>query len=480
MKILVAIANHGTKNDHFARQLLDEYAAMDHEVDVVVLSNIEKDWGPDVEVRVGAPTPNPWSLPFGHKALFEERRGDYDLFIYTEDDTLVTQRNVDAYREVCASLPDDRIPGFLRYEEHPNGDPSYCSIHSHFRWTPDSVEEHGGETFAHFTNEHSACFLLTRDQLDRAIASGGFLVEAHEGRHDMLCSAATDPYTACGMKRVICVSRLEDFFFAHLPNVYLGRFGITTAELEVQRAAIESIRRGEASTAHEFPVETNIRHALWSRNCYEGRSEDVERVVPATARTVLSVGCGTGGPEEGLRDRGAEVTAVPLDAVFGRMAEARGIEVLDPSLEVALESLGDRRFDVVLLRDVLHLHPDPVGVLERCSRVVAEGGTIVFSTPNFDYLPLRYHRLRGRPGFDELADSDSRGVSLTGKRLTSRWCRDAGLGPATFPFRVEDRFRTHHRLLLGLLPSWFSKLLWTTVHPAPTPSRARETAPSNA
>ena len=73
MKILVVIANHGTKNDGFARQLIDSYRSMDHDVDIIALSNIEKDWGPEIEVRVGAPTPDPWSLPFAHKQIFADR-----------------------------------------------------------------------------------------------------------------------------------------------------------------------------------------------------------------------------------------------------------------------------------------------------------------------------------------------------------------------------------------------------------------------
>ncbi len=43
-----------------------------------------------------------------------------------------------------------------------------------------------GETYAQFTNAHSACYILTRDQLRRAIASGGFMTEPYAGEYDML------------------------------------------------------------------------------------------------------------------------------------------------------------------------------------------------------------------------------------------------------------------------------------------------------
>src|SRR5437899_866604 len=175
MKILVAIANYGTKNEGYLQQLLAEYRRMPFEVDVVVLSNIPKELGNDVEVRVGLPAKNPWSLPFGHKPLFAERVSKYDLFIYTEDDTLITERNIRAFLEATGILPQDKIAGFLRYETSPDGRRHISSAHGNFHWLPESLQTCCGEHYARFTNDHSACYILTRHHLEAALASGGFL-----------------------------------------------------------------------------------------------------------------------------------------------------------------------------------------------------------------------------------------------------------------------------------------------------------------
>jgi hypothetical protein len=82
----------------------------------VVLSNIPKEFGPHVEVIVGLPTKGPWSLPFGHKKIFTERLEDYDLFIYSEDDTLITWKNIESFLQLTKVLPGSDISGFLRYE----------------------------------------------------------------------------------------------------------------------------------------------------------------------------------------------------------------------------------------------------------------------------------------------------------------------------------------------------------------------------
>ncbi|MBD3317905.1 MAG: methyltransferase type 11, partial [Chitinivibrionales bacterium] len=188
LKILVGIANFGTKNQWYLRRLLHEYRRMPHKVDLCVFSNIPKSLGEDVEVCMGLPEKDPWSLPHAHKKVFADRADRYDLFIYSEDDTLITREAVDAFMEVSAVLPDTRIAGFIRYELDGDGRRSYSTIHSHFHWVPDSVQTYGHFRTARLTNEHSGCYMATRRQLHRAVASGGYLIAPSEGRYDKLCT----------------------------------------------------------------------------------------------------------------------------------------------------------------------------------------------------------------------------------------------------------------------------------------------------
>src|SRR5208283_4799703 len=117
-----------------------------------------------------------WCLPFAHKQIFADRLNTYDLFIYSEDDTLITEKNICAFLRVSAALPADEIPGFLRFEQTEDGSINYPEIHGHFHWDPQTVRSRSKYTLAFFTNEHSACYILTREQLRRAIASKGYLV----------------------------------------------------------------------------------------------------------------------------------------------------------------------------------------------------------------------------------------------------------------------------------------------------------------
>jgi len=291
VKILVAIANYGTKNMHFLRILIKEYRSMPYQIDIVIFSNLPKELGSGVEVKVGLPYKNPRSLPFAHKTLFAERASDYDLFIYSEDDTLITENNIKAFLDVTSILPENDIAGFIRFEIDSLGKKYYSTVHSHFHWIPDSVKLIDKYTFARYTNDHSGCHLLTRNQLKKVIDSGGYVVAPHTERYDLLETAATDPYTQCGLSKVICISHLQDFVCHHLPNIYIGKLGLENNEFHLQIDALLQNKGDQSYQESLFPVETTFKQAKWSKSYYEPCRDDIVAVVPNHAKDILSIGC---------------------------------------------------------------------------------------------------------------------------------------------------------------------------------------------
>jgi 2-polyprenyl-3-methyl-5-hydroxy-6-metoxy-1,4-benzoquinol methylase len=442
MKMLVAIANYGTKSRVYLERLLAEYRSLPHQVDVVVLSDIPKDLGPDVEVRVGLPAKDPWSLPFGHKQLFADRLEDYDLFLYSEDDMLIGQRQIEAFLEVTPALPEDRIAGFLRYEQDATGR-RYCpEIHAYCHWEPRSVRQYGSDVFAYLTNEHAAAYVLTREQLRRAIASGGFLVPPHQGFYDLLCSAATDPYTQCGFTRVLCLTRLEDFLIHHLGDKYVNKLGLAFDQVQEQTSTLLRCLQGRQTSEELLPAPPSKPPSChWSKSYYEPIREDVLAVVPREAKTVLSIGCGAGATEGALAARGVQVVAVPLDAVIAETARVTGIELMPPDFQKAFLLLQGRCFDAILLVDVLPYVPDPPALLAQSGCLLAERGTLVATAPNFGFLGYRANGSAGRR-LRGAADSFATfGVHRTTLRLVARWIRRSGLRVGRVKYDERSRFR---------------------------------------
>lgn len=461
MKILAAIASWGTKNDTYLARLIEEYSSMSFDVDVVVLSNLPKPVGPGAEVLVvDLKGKNPCSLPFAHKKIFAEHLNDYDLFIYSEDDTEITESNIRAYLKACAVLEGNEIPGFFRFERGTNGQINYPEVHGPFHWDCQSVRRRKDHVFASFTNEHSACYMLTRDQLERAITSGGFLVEPHRGRYDLICSAATDPYTQCGFEKVIGISSLDDFLVHHLPDVYVGStFGISDVQLRSQIQCLLQIAENAHRPTPLFSVESKLMAGRFSKDCYEKVQRDIIGAIPHGTRTLLSVGCGSGATEALLVEQGLRVVAVPVDPVFAGGARAEGVEIVEGDIATVRKKLEGEQFDCLLVLDVLHLIEDPSAVMSAFGHLLRVGATVIVRVPVVRRLSTAYRVVRGDQRVRELGGYKKTGIHFNSRRIVRRWLEKAGLRVERVEMEMPSSLASVPRPLRRILrPIWGIKM----------------------
>jgi 2-polyprenyl-3-methyl-5-hydroxy-6-metoxy-1,4-benzoquinol methylase len=452
LRVLVAIASYGVANDRYLSQLVDEYESMSYDVDIVVLSNIHKEVSPGVELVVGLPNKNPWSLPFGHKEIFARRLDAYDLFIYSEDDILITEKNLRAFLRASAVLPENAIAGFLRYERGPDGEVNYPDVHWHFHWNQKSVQSIGEYRFAFFTNEHSASYVMTREQLRKAIDSGGFLVEPHDGDYDLLCTAATDPYTQCGFQKMICISHIDEFLVYHLSNKYVGvqkrigaHLGIGESQLSAQIAELKNGRNGHWQ-GDLFQTKTKLKGGMYSKDYYEPVSPEIISAIPASVHSVLSVGCGWGALEAELAAKGLNVVAVPLDGIAPVGVESKGVEIVAEDFDAACQSLAGRQFDCVIFSNILHLVKEPAKILVSFSRLMSPGSKSVIVVPSLSRLAVTHgvarraanmaheklsatywKMLSGEESWKCWGDFESIGMHYTSHNTVRSWCEAAGL-----------------------------------------------------
>jgi 2-polyprenyl-3-methyl-5-hydroxy-6-metoxy-1,4-benzoquinol methylase len=455
LKVFVAIASYGTANNKYLHRVIREYRSMPFEVDIVVLSNERQEPIPGAEiVLVDLRRKNSWSLPFPHKQMFAERLNEYDLFIYSENDTAITEKNIKAFVEICESLPENEIVGFVRYESGPNGCRNYPDIHGQFHWDSQSVRRRSKEIFAHLTNEHSGCYILTRQQLRRAIDSGGFLVEPHAGKYDLLCTAATDPYTQCGFQKLICVSRLDDLLVHHLSDRYVDTsFGIQEPEFRRQIERLLQIEQTKVQSGSFFVSQGRMPSAWYAKNYYEPIRDEIISLLPKDVRKVLSIGCGWGALEGHLVEKGLQVVAIPLDPVIAGAAEAKGVEVLSGNLEAVQSSLArhrGQRFDCLLTVNILHLVRDPVALLRSFRDLLSDKATIVVETPNFLRPPNTLRMLHREPGFMSLIDYDRGGTHFASRQMTHRWLKRAGMVLEKTVAIMKPSLRTFSKSLLSL------------------------------
>jgi 2-polyprenyl-3-methyl-5-hydroxy-6-metoxy-1,4-benzoquinol methylase len=451
LKVLVAISSYGVSNDQHLVCLLDEYRAMPYAVDIVVFSNIPKNLGPDVEVVVGLPTRDPWSLPFAHKQLFVDRSSSYDLFIYSEDDILISRKHVDAFLSASAVLADDELAGFFRFERAEDGTLSYPDVHWHYHWDIRSVCSKGGYSFAFFTNEHAACYMLSRAQLHQARKSGGFLVGPHQGRYGLPESAATDPYTRCGFTKLVCVSHLDDFLVHHLPNKYVGKLGLDAAGFERQIQVLLKVAAGQNAPTPLLDRHSAFRASQFGKDYYEPARKDLVDLIPSRAKSVLSIGCGWGATEEWLADIGKRVVAVPLDAIISACARTKGVEIIQGDLNMARSKLLGEKFDCLLISNVLHLVPDPGGHLAALGPLLSDQAIVITAVPNLLRAPILWRKWRGVESHQFLGDYSRSGVHSTSHGILRAWLRRGGLRVERFVDVLPKGAQTLCRGTLGLI-----------------------------
>ena len=429
LRILVVIASYGRGNDRFLSQIIEEYRSMPFAVRIVVLSNIEKNLGAGIEVIVGLPSKNPRSLPFAHKKVFADRREHYDLFIYTEDDILTTEANIRFFLKSCTVLQDDELGGFMRIEKAPDGQIFFPDVHNHFHWELDSIRQRGDLTYAFFTNEHAAMYMLTRAHLERALRSGNFLDGPREGKYQMLETAATDIYTQCGLRKMIAISHLDNIVVSHLPNKYIGKMGLSANAFRRQIGVLTSCN-GEATHGPQlFPTDTKCPivpfSIYYSKSYYEPAREDVLSLVPPDCGTLLSIGCGWGAAEEELSKRGISVTAVPLDSVISASIQTRNINVVSDNFGEFIRKT-ESTFDCVLISNILHLVPNPTELLLQISSCLRERGTAIAVVPSRIKLNALWKFLRAGI-LHRIISYQECGVHFVSPSIMRSWFKRAGI-----------------------------------------------------
>jgi 2-polyprenyl-6-hydroxyphenyl methylase/3-demethylubiquinone-9 3-methyltransferase len=111
---------------------------------------------------------------------------------------------------------------------------------------------------------------------------------------------------------------------------------------------------------------------------------DIRSRHPLAGKRALDVGCGAGLLSEPLARMGAAVTG--LDAAPENIAAARhhaaGQGLTIDYRAGGIESLSDRRFDLVVSMEVVEHVADPAAFVGGLAGALAEDGLLILSTPN--------------------------------------------------------------------------------------------------
>ncbi|MEO6365502.1 MAG: class I SAM-dependent methyltransferase [Luteimonas sp.] len=114
------------------------------------------------------------------------------------------------------------------------------------------------------------------------------------------------------------------------------------------------------------------------------------------AMDILEIGCSSGYVGATFIARGHRVTGIELDPDAARAAGAVLDEVYCGDVDAFFEAHPERRFDAILLGDVLEHLVDPRATLRRCVTHLRAGGMVAISLPCVTHGSIRAMLLDGR------------------------------------------------------------------------------------
>lgn len=184
MKILISIAQYGNNQLNLLKKTIAEfqnYKKYQIDITVHVTENIDIN---NVNIVYHHPSIRK-NLVFKHREEFLKKIDNYDLFLYNENDILITENNIDTFLKYDKILPDDYCLGFIRFEKRENDENLYFpDLNPYFGEciAEKTLTVNNHEYFRVF-NIHQGCWLLTREKLKKICNTSHFLYENNSLEH---------------------------------------------------------------------------------------------------------------------------------------------------------------------------------------------------------------------------------------------------------------------------------------------------------
>jgi methionine biosynthesis protein MetW len=165
---------------------------------------------------------------------------------------------------------------------------------------------------------------------------------------------------------------------------------------------------------------------------------------------ILDVGCAHGGLLAACAGRAGRRVGIEVSGVAAAAARRVADEVVEGDVSDPKLSLGDERFDVVVLGDVVEHLAEPERALARARAWLRPGGRVVVSVPNVAFWEARLRLLAGRWDYERTGIFDSTHLRFFTRAELHRAVAAAGFEDV----RIEGVVpRLGHTLPLGRLPA---------------------------
>jgi len=219
-KLCIFISHFGTDHSYLKRLLeeFETYNAKEILVNIYCtdkeISNIHKPSKIGIKYKY-------FNESIGHDLVNQYKNDlvkfvdNFDLFMYSEDDILITEENIKCFLEWKDILFSNEICGFLRYEEK-NGEKYFIDMHHSFP----SLKHKTSNLFS-IHNLHQGCWILTKKQLIKLLDYIPDYIENHP-KYGKLEQGATWPFIIGKFTKLYPMD-FSKLMIHHLPNKYVNK-----------------------------------------------------------------------------------------------------------------------------------------------------------------------------------------------------------------------------------------------------------------
>ncbi len=167
---------------------------------------------------------------------------------------------------------------------------------------------------------------------------------------------------------------------------------------------------------------------------------EVLTAVPQNTKSVLSVGCGAGRTEAELIKRGIEVVGVELNPKAAKLAQERGLTILEGDASEVDVGVTGGLYDCIIYSDILEHLPDPVAVLKRHIEYLKSGGIVYVSIPNFRHYSVFWELfVRGHVHYKDAGILDRTHIRITTRKTALDWFEKVGLVLMNYHYSIPGR-----------------------------------------
>lgn len=224
MKILVSITSYNKDKDQYIIRLLKSYESismqLNCEIDIVLSTHYDHNYTTSNNLILNKTDYTGELHCWANAEYVKEHFKLYDYIIESDDDILITSKNILQYIKY-QSIDLDCIPGFIVTEDNIHNDSTY--IHSMLFNKPPHVSE---KLFLFKSTwfvphvKHSACYMIDKVRLENYYKKNlKSTIPKHIDVLDAQCTARSEIYYY--FKKVINLNELDSHLVKHLPNKYL-------------------------------------------------------------------------------------------------------------------------------------------------------------------------------------------------------------------------------------------------------------------